>query len=174
MIKLHRPTELLLWIPWSIHRSSKSKISRTHWRIKSVLRLTWFLFLNQWARQAENLVPHFRSLPTKLRTLTFADSLFLDSLNRGTAPMVKHNAQKQKCFKKRDFFNYFFANRWNIQLKVKEKTWEYLSDWLRFGWKCKELENNGDFVVLWPCLQMSQCRRKVCVNDKKNPLFSFL
>ena len=105
--------------------------------------------------------------------MTFADSLFLDSLNRGTAPMVKHNAQKQKCFKKRDFFNYFFANRWNIQFKVKEKTWEYLSDWLRFGWKCKELENNGDFVVLWPCLQMSQCRRKVCVNDKKTLYFHF-
>ena len=41
------------------------------------------------------------------------------------------------------------------------------------GWKCKELENNGDFVVYGPCLQMSLCR-KVCLNDKKKVLFSFL
>ena len=30
MIKLHRPTELLLWVSWSINGSIKSKISRIH------------------------------------------------------------------------------------------------------------------------------------------------
>ena len=30
VIKLYRPTELLLWVPWSLHGSNKSKISRTH------------------------------------------------------------------------------------------------------------------------------------------------
>ena len=30
VIKLYRSTELLLWVPWSIHGGNKSRISRTH------------------------------------------------------------------------------------------------------------------------------------------------
>ena len=80
----------------------------------------------------------------------FADSLFLDSFNRGTAPTVKHGAQKQKCLKKRDFFKLVWrtddiqlsviqmniqlsVKHMNIQLNVKEKTWEFLLDRLMLG-----------------------------------------
>ena len=37
----------------------------------------------------------------------------------------------------------------------------------------EQFSRTWDFVVLWPCLQMSQCRRKVCVNDKKTLYFHF-
>ena len=30
VIKLYRPTELLLWVPWNIHGGNRSKISWTH------------------------------------------------------------------------------------------------------------------------------------------------
>ena len=56
----------------------------------------------------------------------------------------------------------------------RRKPGNYLIDRQMLGWKCKELENNGDFVVHWPCLQMSLCRRKICLNDKKQVIFSFL
>ena len=56
----------------------------------------------------------------------------------------------------------------------RRKPGNYLIDRQMLGWKCKELENNGDFVVHWPCLHMSLCRRKICLNDKKQVIFSFL
>ena len=47
------------------------------------------------------------------------------------------------------------------------KPGNYLLDKLMRGWKCKVLENSGDFVVHCPCLQMSLCRRFVWMTKKR-------
>ena len=45
VIKLYRPTELLLWVPCSIHGSNKSKISRTlTGELNEFFSLTWIFF----------------------------------------------------------------------------------------------------------------------------------
>lgn len=41
------------------------------------------------------------------------------------------------------------------------------------GWKCKELENNDDFVFPWLCLQMFWCRKRFAWMTKKKFSFHF-
>ena len=59
------------------------------------------------------------------------------------------------------WYDYFF---------VMLETEESISEGSSFQ---EQFSRTWDFVVLWPCLQMSQCRRKVCVNDKKTLYFHF-
>lgn len=55
----------------------------------------------------------------------------------------------------------------------KRKPGNYLLDWLMLGWKCKELENNDDFVFPWLCLQMFWCRKRFAWMTKKKFSFHF-
>ena len=55
----------------------------------------------------------------------------------------------------------------------KRKPGNYLLDRLMLGWKCKELENNDDFVFPWLCLQMFWCRKRFACMTKKKFSFHF-
>ena len=55
----------------------------------------------------------------------------------------------------------------------KRKPGNYLLDRLMLGWKCKELENNDDFVFPWLCLQMFWCRKSFTWMTKKKFSFHF-
>ena len=55
----------------------------------------------------------------------------------------------------------------------KRKPGNYLLDRLMLGWKCKELENNDDFVFPWLCLQMFWCRKRFAWMTKKKFSFHF-
>ena len=89
-------------------RQQVENLKNTHW---TILSLTWFFLLKKvpvdWrgrtvfffllprSTAGTKFSPTLLITPDKI-TLTFADSLFLGSVNRGTAPTVKHGTQKLK------------------------------------------------------------------------------